>query len=200
MTCPVIEELERLAMSELDDDSRLRIHDHLTDCEDCSDLYHAVESNLRFGFRLQAAFDRDAERHPSTDPHKPEIDGYEIGVELGRGGMGVVYGGRQLDPSRPVAVKLLTASAASSDYAFRLFRREAEVLARMRHPAIASVIDAGQTRDGRRYFAMELVQGLPLDRYATNAALSPRDRIDLFARICDAVHHAHLRGVLHRDL
>jgi serine/threonine protein kinase len=130
----------------------------------------------------------------------PVIDGYEIGPEIGRGGFGVVFRARQLRPvERPAAVKLLRAEFASAE-TVRRFRSEAATLARMSHEGIAPVFDAGLDAAGRPYVAMELIEGRPLVEYCESRGLGLRDRIALFARVCDAVHHAHQRAVIHRDL
>ncbi|HPF39746.1 MAG TPA: bifunctional serine/threonine-protein kinase/formylglycine-generating enzyme family protein [Phycisphaerae bacterium] len=131
-------------------------------------------------------------------PH--EIGGYRIHRELGRGGMGIVYEAEQENPRRRVALKVIRQTLASGDLVTR-FRREAHVLGQLRHPGIAHVIEAGTTRIGESdlpYYTMELVDGVPLDQYADSLPL--RDRVELMARVCDAVQHAHQRGVIHRDL
>src|SRR5262249_27379070 len=80
------------------------------------------------------------------------------------------------------------------------FDREAQILGRLHHPGIAQVYDAGVAETGQPYFAMELIAGVPLDRYAREKALDVHGRLELVARVCDAVQHAHERGVIHRAL
>ena len=130
----------------------------------------------------------------------PAVDGYQIIRPLGRGGMGVVYEALQKRPvRRPVALKVLRADLGTAELAKR-FDSERQALALMSHPNIAQVYDAGSSLDGAPYFAMELVRGQPLDRYCDDHALSARERLDLFIRVCDGVQHAHQRTILHRDL
>lgn len=130
----------------------------------------------------------------------PEIDGYDVGPEIGRGGFGVVFAARQTSPvQRDVAIKLLRTEFSSAATVAR-FQSEAAVLARMNHDGIARVLDAGLDRAGRPFVTMERIRGEPLTAYCTTHKLSLRARVELLARICDAVHHAHQRAVIHRDL
>lgn len=122
-----------------------------------------------------------------------------LGV-IGRGGMGVVLLAEQLLPvHRQVALKLL-ANRRMGGRATAWFEVERQLLARMQHPAIAQIFDAGTTAEGLPYFSMELVEGEPLIRFADNHRLNLHDRLTLFRRICLGVQHAHSRGVIHRDL
>ncbi|MEK6676642.1 MAG: serine/threonine-protein kinase, partial [Planctomycetota bacterium] len=106
----------------------------------------------------------------------------------------------QSAPKRAVAVKVVRGGHYVDEYKVRLFQREAQTLARLRHPAIAAIYEAGRTEDGQHFFAMELVQGLPLNEYVETKHVTLRDRLELFGRICDAINYAHQRGVIHRDL
>jgi predicted Ser/Thr protein kinase len=124
------------------------------------------------------------------------IGRYRVVRVLGEGGMGTVYEAEQDNPRRTVALKVIRAGLAS-DSLLRRFDREAQILGRLRHPGIAQVYDAGVADGGQPYFAMELIAGVPLDQYAREHALDTRGRL---ARVCDAVQHAHERGVIHRDL
>jgi len=131
----------------------------------------------------------------------PETIGpYKVIRRIGAGGMGVVYEAEQAEPSRRVAVKVVRAPVGADGHHVRLFKREIQVLGRLRHPAIAQIYDAGNTKDGQQYFAMELVDGRPLVEFCELANLSLRDRLRLFAEVCKAVQYAHQRGVIHRDL
>lgn len=130
----------------------------------------------------------------------PVISGYEVGEEIGRGGFGVVYRGRQRVPvDRPVAIKLLRNDFATRSVVSR-FRAEARVLARMNHPGIARVLDAGLDAKSRPYLVMELVEGRPIVEACEAGGLSIRERVSLMAQVCEAVHHAHQRAIIHRDL
>lgn len=135
-----------------------------------------------------------------TAPVPERIGRYAIIRVIGRGGMGIVYEARQDEPRRRVALKLMRPGyGLVARNVARRFRLEVQVLGRLRHPGIAQIYDAG-TADGQPYFAMELVEGAPLLEYANGEALGLRDRLELIARICDAVQHAHQHGVIHRDL
>jgi len=134
----------------------------------------------------------------STGPLPESIGGFRVLGVLGEGGMGVVYRARQVAPEREVALKVLRPGVDAAALGPRL-EREAQLLARLTHPGIARVYQSGLT-DGRPYFAMELVEGRPLTEHADAARLAVRERVELLARVCDAVHHAHERGVVHRDL
>jgi tetratricopeptide (TPR) repeat protein len=124
---------------------------------------------------------------------------YRVERELGQGGMGTVYLAEQLEPvRRRVALKLLRREFASAQVVAR-FDAERQALAMMDHPSIAKVFDAGATTDGP-FFAMELVDGLPITDYCDGNRLSVRARTRLFVDVCHAVQHAHQKGVIHRDL
>lgn len=135
-------------------------------------------------------------------PTPDRIGKYEIVYMLGAGGMGAVYLARQERPRRDVALKLIRPGLASAEL-LRRFEFEAEVLGRLHHPGIAQIYEAGthQTEFGPQpYFAMELVKGERLSTYLNQRGLKQHERLELFARICDAVQHAHQQGVVHRDL
>ncbi|TDJ74322.1 MAG: serine/threonine protein kinase [Planctomycetota bacterium] len=130
------------------------------------------------------------------------IGHYEILGILGEGGMGVVFEARQATPQRTVALKVLRAGLVT-DSLLRRFRHEAEVLGWLNHPGIAQVYEAGTETTGSGtlpFIAMELVRGERIDRYVAQRDLPLEDRLTLVADLCDAVHHAHQKGVVHRDL
>ena len=135
---------------------------------------------------------------PSGAGHPTSIAGYRILGVLGTGGMGTVYAAEQEQPKRTVALKVIRSEYASGD-AVRRFAREAEALGRLQHSGIARIYAAGDA-DGMPYFAMELVHGRALTDYAHAECGDLAKRLELFARICDAVQYAHQRGVIHRDL
>ena len=125
---------------------------------------------------------------------------YRIERQLGEGGMGTVYLAEQLEPiQRRVALKLIRGQLQGG-LAEAYFMVERQALARMDHPAIAKVYDAGTTPDGFPFFAMEWIDGLTLSVYLAANSLSLEKKLELFARICRGVHHAHQKGVIHRDL
>jgi eukaryotic-like serine/threonine-protein kinase len=139
---------------------------------------------------------RERRAVPST------IGAYRVVALLGEGGMGTVYQAEQQNPHRIVALKVIKLGIAT-DQLLRRFEQEAEALGRLQHPGIAQIHEAGTADTGlgpQPYFAMEFIQGRPLMEYATERRLSTPDRLELMARICDAVNHAHQRGIIHRDL
>ncbi|MCH2138391.1 MAG: serine/threonine-protein kinase [Phycisphaerales bacterium] len=146
--------------------------------------------------------------HTFDAPADPSLSGRKIGAYslrrlIGSGGMGAVYEAIQESPRRTVAVKLMRKGITSKS-ALRRFEFESQILARLRHPAIAQVYEAGtHDEDGEAtpYFVMEYIPGaLPLTTYAQRHDLSIRDRMKLFLQVCEAVQHGHLKGIVHRDL
>jgi serine/threonine protein kinase len=144
---------------------------------------------------------------PEEEPLPSEIGGFRIISELGHGGMGVVYEAEQQNPKRLVALKVIRGGRFVDELHLRMFRREAETLARLAHPNIAAIYEAGRTPDGQHFFTMELVKGQPLGDYVREqmggehpSPTQLRERLRLFATICRAVAYAHQRGVIHRDL
>jgi tetratricopeptide (TPR) repeat protein/tRNA A-37 threonylcarbamoyl transferase component Bud32 len=142
----------------------------------------------------------------ADDPQMPgSIGGFRIIGKLGEGGMGTVWEAEQAQPKRRVALKVMRRDHIVDELHAKMFRREAESLARLRHPNIAAIYESGHTEDGHDFFAMELVLGVTLDvwlagRPTTVDAAELELRLGLFRSICDAVHYAHQRGVIHRDL
>ncbi len=125
---------------------------------------------------------------------------YRLLEKLGEGGMGTVFLADQEEPvRRSVALKIIRLGMDSALVVAR-FEAERQALAMMDHPNIAKVFDAGATEDGRPYFAMELVRGVPITDYCDDARLSPRERLELFIPVCEAIQHAHQKGVIHRDI
>ncbi len=130
------------------------------------------------------------------------IGAFEVLGLLGEGGMGAVYRARQAHPPREVALKVINA-ALLTPAMLRRFEFETRVLADLQHPGIAQIFEAGTAEIGARpvpYFAMELVEGQPLTVFAQQRGLDRRARLGLLRSVCDAVHHAHQKGVIHRDL
>lgn len=128
------------------------------------------------------------------------IGPYKLMEQIGQGGMGLVFVAEQQHPiRRKVALKVIKPGMDSHEVVAR-FEAERQALALMDHPNIARVLDAGTTDSGRPYFVMELVKGIPITDYCDQAQLIPRERLDLFAHVCQAVQHAHTKGVIHRDI
>lgn len=141
-------------------------------------------------------------------PAGTRIGGYTIERHLGHGGMGNVYIAQQDRPRRTVALKVIRRGLATPSL-LRRFEHEAEILGRLQHPGIAQIYEAGSAAvvgaDGgatepRPFIAMELIDGQPLNIHADAGRLDVKARMELVARVADAVHHAHQRGVIHRDL
>jgi serine/threonine-protein kinase len=128
------------------------------------------------------------------------IGPYKLLEQIGEGGFGVVFMAEQLQPiRRKVALKVLKPGMDTRQVVAR-FEAERQALALMDHPNIARVFDGGETPGGRPYFIMELVKGIPITDYCDQTQLTPRERLELFLPVCQAVQHAHQKGVIHRDL
>ena len=129
-----------------------------------------------------------------------QVGPYVLLETLGSGGMGTIYKAEQRQPvRRTVAVKLIKPGFDTAEVIAR-FESERQVLARMQHPNIAKVLDAGSTDIGRPYFVMEYVPGVPITEFADANKLSIRDRLKLFLQVCDAISHAHSKAIIHRDI
>jgi len=129
----------------------------------------------------------------------PQIEGYEVVGPLGEGGMGTVWRAVQVNTRREVALKIMGRGFLRSEKALARFEREVELTARLQHPNIARIYESGQS-NGTHYYAMELIEGVPLDEYARKEGLAQRQILQLMRTVCEAVQHAHERGVIHRDL
>ncbi len=182
-----------------DDAEARRIADHVASCGTCAESVAGMRSLLGDLHDLPAAA-------PPAPPLPDAIGDYRIIRKIGEGAMGLVFEAEQRTPRRRVALKVVRGGVVD-DFRARLFRREMQTLARLNHPSIAAIYDAGVTPDGQTYFAMELVSGIPLSAYVngehpggSRPPLPLRARIELFHRICAALNYAHQRGVIHRDL
>src|SRR5947207_10145622 len=128
------------------------------------------------------------------------IGRYKLLQQIGEGGCGVVYMAEQEEPvRRRVALKIIKPGMDTKSVMAR-FGAERQALALMDHPNIAKVFDAGATEGGRPFFAMELVEGAPITTFCDEHRLTPRQRLELFVPVCQAVQHAHTQGVIHRDI
>lgn len=139
--------------------------------------------------------------HATGTPAVPAvlIPGFEILKEIHRGGQGVVYEATQTRTRRRVALKVMRGGASAGDIERIRFEREAMVLAQFQHPNIVRLYEGGAV-DGCLYYAMDFVEGLPFDAYVRQAKCSLRDILNLMGKIAGAVHAAHLKGIVHRDL
>jgi hypothetical protein len=135
-------------------------------------------------------------------PRLPErIGDFRIVRRLGAGGMGIVYEAEQQNPKRPVALKVIRGGAYVDEQQIKMFKREAQTLARLKHPSIAAIYEMGRTDDGQHFFAMELVRGETLDLWLKHhTEIDLRLRLGIFRKLCEAVAYAHQRGAIHRDL
>ena len=143
---------------------------------------------------------------PISESPADRIGPYRLLQQIGEGGMGTVYMAEQETPvRRKVALKIIKAGM-DSDHVIARFEAERQALALMDHQNIARVLDAGTTPSsqgaavGRPYFVMELVKGVPITEYCDRNHLTPKERLDLFIPVCQAIQHAHQKGIIHRDI
>jgi WD40 repeat protein/tRNA A-37 threonylcarbamoyl transferase component Bud32 len=138
--------------------------------------------------------------HPISEKAGNLIGNYKLMEQIGEGGMGTVYVAQQERPvRRKVALKIIKPGMDTKDVMAR-FEAERQALALMEHSNIARVFDAGATESGRPYFVMELVRGIPITEYCDQNHLSLRERLKLFGDVCQAIQHAHQKGIIHRDV
>ncbi len=137
---------------------------------------------------------------PLTEGPGTTIGNYKLLEQIGEGGMAVVYMAEQEKPlRRRVALKIIKLGMDTKSVIAR-FEVERQALAVMDHPNIAKVFDAGTTETGRPYFVMELVRGVSISKYCDKNKLDTKERLDLFVQVCNAVQHAHQKGIIHRDI
>ncbi|HUE73700.1 MAG TPA: protein kinase, partial [Pirellulaceae bacterium] len=175
-------------------------------CADNAELRAEVEAMLaaseKAGSFLEAGPARgvDTLAQPVTERPGSVIGPYKLLQQIGEGGMGVVWMAEQTEPvKRKVAVKVIKPGMDSRQVIAR-FEAERQALAMMDHVNIARVLDAGTTEAGRPYFVMELVHGVPITKYCDDNHLTPRERLELFVPVCQAIQHAHQKGIIHRDI
>lgn len=133
-------------------------------------------------------------------PPHGAFPGYDIVREIHRGGQGVVYQAVQLSTRRHVAIKVMHSGPFMGSSGRARFEREVQVLGQLDHPNIVGIHDSGVTTDGSCFYVMDYISGKPLDKLLAEGQLPIRESLKLFAKICDAVNAAHLKGVIHRDL
>ncbi len=163
---------------------------HLASCSTCQSLAD----------EYRAGIESLAELHPPSPPLPERIGSYLVRGVLGEGGQGIVLLAEQMRPHRLVALKLMRRRTGDRWRHAHVIRREVETLARLQHPSIAGVYEAGEAETGEPYFVMELVRGEPLLDYVRRHKLDPRAKLGLFRQICEAIDYAHRQGVIHRDL
>jgi serine/threonine protein kinase len=174
-------------------------------CGQDADLRHRVEQLLLAHDQGASFLDQPSVATievgpPSTETTGTRIGAYKLLEAVGEGGMGSVWMAEQVEPvKRLVALKLIKAGLDSAQVLAR-FEQERQAIALMDHPNIARVFDAGTTAQGRPFFVMELVKGLPLTRYCDEHHLTPRQRLELMVPVCQAIQHAHQKGIIHRDI
>ena len=174
-------------------------------CGDDVGLRREVESLLKFNkdgdqFLEEPAMDIAVESLFQT-ALKPDqrIGNYEVGSHIGSGGMGEVYLAHDEKLNRQVALKLVR-FGIGADETERHFRREAQILASLNHPNIAHLYGAEITPEGFSFLVMEYIEGVRIDNYCDDNHLSISDRLEMFRRVCGAVHYAHQRLIIHRDI
>jgi serine/threonine protein kinase len=137
---------------------------------------------------------------PVAERPGTRVGPYRLMEQIGEGGFGLVFVAEQQEPvRRKVALKIIKPGMDSRQVIAR-FEAERQALALMDHPNIARVLDAGATDSGRPYFVMELVRGIPITDYCDKNQLSPKERLELFISVCQAIQHAHQKGIIHRDV
>ena len=188
-------------------------------CAGDSELRHQVEGLLRAYSQAGSFLERRASEPPDTGEQGSQpapsatadlasteaapgsaIGPYKLLQEIGQGGMGAVFMAEQEHPiRRRVALKIIKPGMDTMQVIAR-FEAERQALALMDHPNIAHVLDAGATSSGRPYFVMELVKGVPITEYCDQNRLDPKERLELFLPVCQAIQHAHQKGIIHRDI
>ncbi|MEM7262483.1 MAG: protein kinase, partial [Planctomycetota bacterium] len=171
-------------------------------------VHYPNDSELRSFVESLIVCDRDGPEEMIVDvagasAHRtgtPEIPGWDLLESIGEGGMGRVYLANDLGPlKRRAAIKVLK-RGLDTDEILKRFESERRTLARMQHPGIATVYEAGATDDGRPYVALELVDGVPITDHCQERSLGLDERLTLFIHVCEAIQHAHHKGSVHRDL
>ena len=198
------ERIFQLARKQPDADSRSEYLDQI--CNGDSALRRRVEALLAADgqetdfLKSNHQLAKTAASKTQSNSNARQIGPYKIREQIGEGGMGIVYVAEQQSPvRRKVALKIIKPGMDSKEVVAR-FKAERQALAMMDHPGIAKVFDGGVTDAGQSYFAMELINGIPITQYCDEQKLGIRERLDLFVSVCNAVQHAHQKGVIHRDI
>jgi serine/threonine protein kinase len=173
-------------------------------CQGNAELRREVVRLLSAEARLSDFLEQPAGAPEASGAPAPESPGTYIGPykllqQIGEGTFGIVYMAEREQPRLKVALKILKPGMDSAQILAR-FEAERQALALMNHINIARVLDAGQAPSGRPYFVMELVKGLPITRFCDEQHLTPRERLEVFVPVCQAIQHAHQKGIIHRDI
>ncbi len=172
-------------------------------CEGDPELEQEIQSLFSAYEQSEALLERDLlweTERTFKNPVGTKIGRYQVIEKIGEGGFGEVFRVEQVEPiRRELALKIIKPGMDSRDI-IRRFEGERQALARLDHPNIAHIIDAGATESGRPYFVMELAIGLPITKYCDHHCLTVKERLQLFKQVCQGVQHAHEKGLIHRDL
>lgn len=212
IACPGVDALERAMMvgGPWPDEALLR---HLDACEACREQQRIIRENMDFMRSFSQEIRAQSSRQPSpgVSPPAPDaLSGYHLVREIARGGQGVVYDAIQVETQRRVAVKMIATARdpagtpqSRGARARQRMEREASIAAGLRHPNLVTVYHSAALPDGRYAIAMEFVDGVPIDAWkppGESASDQQRALLRVFVDVSNAVHHAHLNGVIHRDL
>jgi eukaryotic-like serine/threonine-protein kinase len=168
--------------------------------DEIESLLHAHDISVGFLENVSEGRDATEDYRPIAERPGTVIGPYKLMEQIGEGGMGLVFVAEQQRPvRRKVALKVIKPGMDSREVIAR-FEAERQALALLDHPNIAKVLDGGETASGRPYFVMELVKGLPITEYCDQNQVPIRERLKLFGIVCQAVQHAHQKGIIHRDI
>jgi len=195
-TCASLEELEQYAAGEPLDPA---VAAHIQACDACRDAAARIAENNALLKRF-SGLAVSGRGQPLGNGKRVGIEGYEILSEIHRGGQGIIYEALQRATKRKVALKTLLHGALATSHQQRRFEREIQLVAALRHPNIVTIYEAGRTDAGQHFFSMELLDGVPLNAHVRDRQVPLRQRLELFLKVCEAVHYAHESGVIHRDL
>lgn len=177
-------------------------------CGGDKELRQRVEVLLQAHEQIGDFLEQSPQKHPLEarpgvsvgEKAGDRIGRYKLLQQIGEGGCGVVYMAEQEEPiRRRIALKIIKPGMDTKSVIAR-FEAERQALALMDHPNIAKVFDAGATESGRPYFVMELVRGVKITEYCDQNSLTTEERLKLFIQVCQAVQHAHQKGIIHRDI